>query len=391
MLSKNTFDPQCITYFQMNLISNTRIFWRRIAISTISYLISRYAGIGTQEEAFGNIYLEFLDFGDMLQIIFGREIAEEYTDLTNEYVFGLRDLLTAQLQGDAEAVQQEVNRLYQDASDSAAFLASVNPYFDEAGWRSLLEIFLQYTIEQANSFMTSEFSIEVSDRLTALTNRMGDVFAESLYDYMTSGFRYVPQPGDTQQCITYEQMETIYSIRMFWFELIIWVRAYMLSRHLRIGKPDEVYARLRQVPLDYVNSLKKFFGEHPAEEDLLRELYTYIDLISALYTAQEEGNTDEIDRITRLLYQNADERAAAITSINPLWTVKGWKSRLYDHLRDTINESSSLLAGDYTRNLDIFRSLLDLAENASGYFAQGLVQYLFSNQQKKSVSFHLIP
>jgi len=378
MLTRNAFDPQCLTIFQMNLIFNIRIFWRRLTIWTILYLVSGYKGIGTSEEAFSNIYLEFLDFGNMLEIIFGRESTAEYTAFSNTYAFLWRDLITAQLEGDTEAVQQYVNRLYQTVNEGAAFLASINPFMDEAVLRSLFGTYLLYTIEQANSIMTGEYNIAITDRLTELTNRLGDYFAESVYEYITSGFRYVPQPGDVRQCISYEQMNEIYSIRMFWFELILWIRAYMLSLHLGIGKTDEVYNRLRQVPLDYVNSLKGFFGEHPAEDDLLRELYTYIDLIGTLFTAQKAGNMDEIDRITRLLYKNADERAASISSLNPAWNEEEWRSRLYRHIRYTIAGSSSLLAGDYARNLDIFRSLMNLADSASGYFAKGLLQYLFT-------------
>jgi hypothetical protein len=381
MLSKHAFDPQCLTHFQMNLIFNARIFWRRLTIWTVNYILSRYEGLGTQEEAFGHLYLEFLDFGDTLQIFFGREITNEYTDLVNEYAYGWRDLLSAQLQGDVESVRQNVDRLYQNTADSAAFLASVNPYLDEAVWRGLLETYLRYTIEQANSFMTGEFSVEVSDRLTDLTNKMGDIFAESLYDYIISSFQYVPKPEDRLQCITYEQMDQIYRIRMFWFELILWVRAYMISRLRGIGKTDEVYARLRQVSLDFVDNLEKFFGTHPAEGALLEHLNTYIDLTADMITAQKEGDQAEIDRLARLLYQNANQRAAAITSINPFWSEAEWRTRLYDLLRNTIDESSSILAGDYSRNLDIFNTLMDLAENASGYFAQGLVYYLFQSKQ----------
>lgn len=384
MLSKSIFDPQCITYAQMNLIFNARFFWRRLTTWTISYLISRYEGIGIEEELFGRLYLESIDFGDMLQIVFGRGLSEDFTNLINQYSFGLRDLLTAQLAEDAEAVQRNVNFLYQNIADSAAFLASINPYFDEAGWRNLMETYLRYTIEQANSFMIGELNIELTDRLTGLTDRMGDYFAQSLLTYLTSGFQYVPFPGDELQCLTYDEVREIYGTRMYWFEQITWVRAYMLGKFLGIGSQEEIYARLKQVPVDYTNHLRQILGDSPAVEEELQVQFNYIDLIDALFTAQKGGNTEEIDRAIRFLYQNAGERAATGPPLTPFWSEEEWRKRLYQLLRGTVDESSSLLAGDYSRNMDIFSSLLDLAENASSYFAQGLVQHILSNRQKQA-------
>lgn len=384
MLTKKVFDPQCLTYFQMNLIFNTRIFWRRLTIWFINYILSRYEEIGTQEEAFTQIYLEYLDFGNMFQIIFGRENTAEYTNITNAYAFAWRDLLSAQLEGDAEAVGQYVNRLYQLMGEGAAFWASRNPFFEEAELRDLMQTYLRYTIEQANSFITGEFDIEVTDRLIDLTNKLGDLFAEKMYEYITSGLQYVPRPEDRVQCFTYEQMDTIYRIRMLWFDLIAWVRFYMLSRYEEIGKPDEVLARLRQVPLEYVSNLEKIFGEHPGEEELLRQLNEYIDLIDALITAQMEGDQAEIDRITRLLYQNANERAASVSSINPYWTEDGWRARMYNHLRYTIDESSALLAKNYVKSFNIFSMLMNLAGSASDYLAQGLIYHLSQLSENKA-------
>lgn len=396
MIIKSQFNDQCITYSQMNLIFNSRIFWRRLTTWTRIYLISRYYGVGTEEELFGRMYLESSDFGDMLRLVFGRETSQQYTLLLNQYSIILRDLLSAQFSGDTQAVQQDVDRLYQNADQRADFLASINPYWDAAVWRGYLDTYLQFTLEEANSFVTGDYSndIRIFDRLTALTNQIGDYFAEGLYRYLTAGSQngFVGSPdGDSaaddeqalEQCFTFEEMNQIYAIRMFWFELASWIRAYMLRRYKNIGNSKEVYDRLKQVPVDYVRMIGTVFGEQAAQGyiDLFN---TYIDLIDAYVTAQLNGNSEEVGRITRQLYQNADERAAFIASLNPFWTEEEWRSRLYNNLKATIEESSTLLSGDYARNIDIFSTLLSQAESASSYFAQGLISYI--NDQKNSVN-----
>lgn len=378
MVTKNKFNEQCITYGQMNMIFNSRIFWRRFTTWIRVYIISRYMGIGSEEEGFGRLYLETSSVGNILQIIFEREDSNQLSRLLNQLTFSLRDLITAQLQGNREAMNQNVNRLYETAADIAAFLASINPYVDETEWRGMLETYIQYTIREANSFITRNYSQDIGlfEELTALTDKMGDLLAQAVYDLIMGGSQNTDNlpPRSDQQCITYEQMNQIYNIRMFWFESVLWTRAYMLSRYSGIGNAEEVKARLQQVPAEYLDTLEQVFGER-IETDL-QLLTAYIDLIDALITAQSAGNTEEVDRITRLLYQNADQRAAFLASLNPYWDEDDWRRRLYNNLRSTIEESITFLTGDYARNLDIFSTLLDQAESTSGYFARGLFSYI---------------
>ncbi|HVI40303.1 MAG TPA: hypothetical protein VM577_06560 [Anaerovoracaceae bacterium] len=386
MVMKNKFNEQCITPSQMNLIFNVRIFFRRFTTWIRAYIISRYVGVGTEEELFGRLYLESIDFGDIFHVVIGRETSNKFTQLLNQFTFGLRDLLTAHLAGNSAAVSENVNSLYKNADDLAAFLASVSPYFNEAEWKSMLKTYLQGTLEEANSFAAGDYKkdIEIFDRLMDLTNTMGYRFAQAIYDYLTSDSQNtnnVPPQG-SQQCMTLEQMNKIYNIRMIWFDLVTWVRNFMLSKYRGIGDVNEVFNRLQQVPDEFVNNLKQVFGDNPAFDTYQLQLNAYVDLIDSLTTAEMKGNTDEIKRITQLLYQNADERAASFSSLNPsFWNKNELQTRLYDNLRSTLDESTSFLAGDYARNLDIFSTLLDQAESISGYIAQGLVGYI--NSQSK--------
>lgn len=380
IIMKSKFNEQCITYSQMSLIFNMRLFWRRLTIWTRIYIISRYLGIGTAEVSFERLYLENLNYGDMLGILFSRSIANRYSQLLNQFSIGLRELITARLEGDFDAVRQNIDRLVQNANQRAAFLASINPYFNETEWRGLVTTYLQDTMQEANLFAAKDFrtDIEYFDRIMTLSNQMGDVFAQAMYDYITSGAGDTSSlpPQEGQRCFTSDQMNRIFDTRMFWFDMINWVRALMLSRYQDVGNEDEIYARLQQVPADFVNNLKTFFGESPGVNELQLELNAYIGLIDSLITAQKAGDTEEINRITRQLYQNADDIAASIASINPNWDQNEWKTRLYNNLRSTLDESAMFLTEDYARNLDIFSSLMDQAESASDYFAQGLMDFL---------------
>jgi len=376
MKIKSSFDPRCITYSQMNLIVNSRIYYRRLTTWTRAYILSKYYGIGTEEELFGRLYLESLDIGKMMQIVFGREISEQYSQFLSQFPIALRDLLNAQTEGDMEAVARNIDRLYQNVAERAVFLEEINPYWSEAEYIELFSTYIQLILEVANALAARDFNkgMELYDRLTAHSNRMGDVFAQGLYEYITSG-QQAAEPLSPQQCITFDQMNTIYYIRMFWFELVIWIREYMLSRYLNLGDADEIYAWLNQVTADFVNNMKQIFVEIDTAE-YLQLFRDYLGLIDALITAQIEGNIDEMSRITQSLYQNADERAAFVASINPFWNEDDARVRLYNNLRSTIEESTTFLTGDYARNIDIFSRLLDQAESTSNFLAQGAFEYL---------------
>lgn len=376
MITKSDFDKQCITYSQMNMISNSRLFWRRFTTWIRSYIVSRYAGIGSEEEAFSRLYFETSGIGNFLQVVFERESSNSISQLFNQITFALRDLITAQFQGNSEAVTQSANRLYEVVDNFAAYLASINPYISETEWRDMLQGYIQLTLEDVNSYFTGNYSndIPLSERLTELTNRMGDDLAQSLNDYIISGYSLVPQSN--LQCITYDQMNQIYKIRMFWYELFTWTRAYMISRYKGVGNAGELKAHLNQIIAEHVNTLQQFFGVNL--EAYLQQLNTYVDLVDNLITAQMEGNIDEINRIVQLLYRNADQRASQIASLSPFWNENEWRNRLYAGLHGTIAQSTTFLTGDYSSNLDTFMTLLDLAENTSSYYAHGLFNYLLS-------------
>lgn len=178
------FNEQCITFSQMNLITNSRQIWRTITAWSRAYLISRYLGVGTKEALFAKLYDEFSHYGEMMRLIFGAEFAENFTWLLNEYTIALRELVSAQQEGNREEVSRTLERMYRNAAERARLLAQVNPFWNEATWRGMFETYLNYTIEMANAFITGNYSGDVAnyDKITALSVQMADYFAQG---YMT--------------------------------------------------------------------------------------------------------------------------------------------------------------------------------------------------------------
>jgi len=379
MVIINDFNPECITYSQMNMIYNVRIYYRRIMNLTRSYMRNRYYRLGAADVLFDRLYLESLELGSILHLNFGRTNSDQYSQLLSQFVIDLRDLISAQIEGNTEQINQNVARLYENINERAALKAAMNPYWSEDLYKSLFGAYIQDLIEEANALASGNFNEDVAlyDRLTERTNKLGDVFAEGVYNYITSGSS-LPKSGP---CITYEQMRTIQNIRMFWFDLAVWTRSYMISRYLKVGDEEAYYNRLKKVPVDYTNELKSIYGEKLAA-DLLQELNEYLNLINNYITAQQTGNIDEINRIIQLLYQNVSNRAALQASANPFLDENEWRNRLYNiQVKGVIDESTAILAGNIARSLDIFIDLLNQAESMSDFFARSLFNYFTETQQ----------
>lgn len=381
MVKINDFNPECITYSQMDMIFYARLYYRRILALTRSYMRNRYYSLGAEDVLFDRLYLESLDIGRLLQLNFGRARPETYSQYLSQFVIYLRDLISAQIEGNTEGINQNVQNLYDNINTRAAFLAAMNPYWSEAEYKTLLGTYVQGLIELANAYSSGNLNevITIYDNLTEQTNNLGDAFAEGIYNYITSGSS-IPASGP---CITYEQMRRIQNIRMFWFDLMVWLRTYMIDKLLKLGNEDAVYNRIKKVIADYTNELKSIFGEKLGE-DLAQYLYEYLELVDNYLNAQMAGNIDEINRIIPLLYQNAASRAALQASVNPLLSEEEWRNRLSNlQVRGIIDETTAILSGDIARSLDIFIDLLNQAESMSDYFAKTLFNYFIQIQKNQ--------
>lgn len=382
MIIKNRFNPQCITYSQMQMTFNMRMYYRRIINLTRIYMRNRYYNLGAPDVLFDRLYLEYLDIGNMLHLNFGRASRDQYSRLLGEFAISLRELITAQIEGNVETIDRNVQRIFDNVYTRGVFLAEINPYWATNEYRNLFNAYIQYLIRSANLLSLGNLNedIVLYDSITELTNNMGDAFAEGIFNYITSGKTLLAQEGDA--CITYEQMRTIQNVGMFWFDLQVWLRNYMLSKFVNIGDKEATFDRLKRVVVDFGDELKNIYGETFAA-DLVQKLNEYIDLVDRYTTAQMDGDNDEVIRIIPLLYQNADARAAMEAAATSL-SESEWRRRLRElQVQGIIDQSTALLSGNFARSLDIFLDLLSRAEDMSEFVAPGLFNYFTRMQQNQ--------
>ena len=269
----------------MSIINNARLFFIKLSACSNLYY-QQVLWYWNTEESFQRLYSEIsglVIYSKWLLIV---NLWMKFLNcLTDLYL--LYDLITFQLQGNTAAMNQNVNRLYQISRNSSSFLASINPYLNEEEWRNLLDTYIQYTLEEANALAAGNYTsfIQYDEIILDHINKMGDILAQSLYDYLISGYDLSPQSN--LQCITYEQMDQLFRLRMAWNEINILTNMYMLSRYRGIANPDVTKTILNQFIIDHVDRLQQFFGTNL--ENYSQQLLTYINLIDSLITAQSKA------------------------------------------------------------------------------------------------------
>lgn len=370
----------CITRAQLNIIFNTRRFWRELAVWLRDYFRSRYLGTGDAEEVFKRLYNLPDKFGESLRLVFGDRFSEDYTLLLKQHIVILSELITAQIEGNVAEINENVNRLYQNGYERAKFLASFNPFWGVTDWRNLIDTYFQYTIEEANAFARDDHrtSIELYERIIAHSHLIGDYYSQGLFNYIlySPDLNRPSQTGKLQEdrgdlCITFDQLNAIYNFRMFWFELTSWIRAYFIVIFEGRGDPANIRTRIDVIYDEYRAILSPLFGSE-VTEGYMQLIENYVDLILALISAQKENDVDAINQITQLINQNINDRISFLAAINPYFDQSEWRNMLINYTRYTYEEIFYYLSGDHSRSLDAFSRLLDLSQELGDVFSYEL-------------------
>ncbi len=181
------------------------------------------------------------------------------------------------------------------------------------------------------------------------------------------------------------QMNFIFRARMIWRDLATWLRSYKVSLYGGVGNTDEISQRLFQIPLEYGNILRFFFGDQPTEQ-FINLLTQYIAILQSLFHAQIDNDVNAINSLTQQAYQNVNSTAALLASINPYWTQGEWITLLTLFTGLQIQEATTFLTKDYTSNNDIFDRILSFTNIIGDYFSEGLTNYFILKQQQQKTT-----
>lgn len=387
MSNNNQTEEVCITSTQVNIVFDTRLFWRELIYWTTSYLNSVFTGIGNSAEEYAKLLDTPAGYSYMLRLILRRPVADRYRTLFGRYIIILRELVNAVLNGDTEMINEKVTELYRNSAERAEFIAGVFPSLSKDVLEDMLNTFVQLEFEEINSYVSQDYSrtVEILDNLLLHADNMADYFSQGIINLITAAPVYESNSmadstynQDSGICITNDELDIILRIALFWIELAGWFRAYRISLMAGTGNSELIYNRLNQHLINFGNDLKTFLDEETVDTHimLLRE---YVSLMDQMLNARISNNVEEMNRIYRLTVENINARAEFLASVFPSLSADELRNRLTTIHSYFIEMAAAFLSGEYTRNIAIFEALINLAEEIGYYFIESLFAMMSVN------------
>ena len=162
-------------------------------------------------------------------------------------------------------------------------------------------------------------------------------------------------------------------MRLLWEQHVYWTRMVILSMVFGLPDTQVVTNRLPRNPKDFEATLGRFYGKDIAAK--FAELLTsHLTIAAELVSAAKAGDSTAAADAEKRWYENADQIAAFLGSINPYWSVQLWQKMLYDHLAMTKTEAVNILSQEYEDSVSVFENIEQQALNMADMMTQGIVK-----------------
>lgn len=175
---------------------------------------------------------------------------------------------------------------------------------------------------------------------------------------------------------TQQQICLMNQTRQLWEQHVYWTRFFIISTAADLHDLEAVTNRLLQNPKDFAKLLQPIYGVKIAGR--FQELFTQHLLIAAdLVNAAKNAEVSKANDARKRWYENADEIAGFLSSVNPCWDEAKWKTMLYSHLEMTEKEATLRLRGNYAADIQMFDNIENEALKMANYMYCGIIKQGF--------------
>ncbi|MGC6176761.1 LysM peptidoglycan-binding domain-containing protein [Lacrimispora sp. 38-1] len=190
---------------------------------------------------------------------------------------------------------------------------------------------------------------------------------------LNPGLGYFSSDGyNTYNEISKSQADLSDYIRKLWEQHITWTRLTILSLVFDLPDTDLVTNRLLRNPKDFEEILKLLYGDRKAST--FADLFTnHLVIAAELVNAAKAGDSNAAADAEKRWYENADEIADFLASINPYWSREDWKKMLYQHLEMTKDEAVNMLTGKYSESITGYDQIEEQALVMADMMTNGIV------------------
>lgn len=164
------------TQYQVALLNQLRMLWEQHVHWTRSFIISTAANLGDLDPTTKRLLRNPSDFAELFRQFYGDEIADNFKDLFTQHLLIAGDLVNAAKNNDTKAADEARKKWYANADEISAFLAQINPYWDETKWKELFYSHLQMTEKEAVLRLAGKYEedIAIYDQIEAEALNMAD-------------------------------------------------------------------------------------------------------------------------------------------------------------------------------------------------------------------------
>ncbi len=161
---------------QVNLMNELRMLWEQHVHWTRSFIISTAANLGDLDAVTARLLRNPADFAKVLHLFYGRKDADRFQELFTQHLLIAADLVQAAKRGDAAAAEAARKKWYMNADDLSAFLAKINPFWNEAEWKEMFYSHLRMTEKEAVLRLAGSYDedIKIYDMIEAEALEMAD-------------------------------------------------------------------------------------------------------------------------------------------------------------------------------------------------------------------------
>jgi len=167
----------------MNILINYQSLWANLALWIRSVMRSTVFNTPDLQTNVNQLFNKVpQDFYNAFWLFYGQEISQYFLNYLTRFIASALQLINAYRDNDIETINASTRQWYQSADDLAAFLASINVYWDSNQWRSLLYEYVRLEIEEIIAFQSGNYEHEVVifNRKQYLSDLMGSYMARGI-------------------------------------------------------------------------------------------------------------------------------------------------------------------------------------------------------------------
>lgn len=174
--------PVCISKVEVDLSNTMRMLWEQHVAWTRMTIISMVENLPDVDVVTKRLLRNPADFEAALRPYYGNEKAAKFASLFKDHLIIAALLVKAAKAGDSKAAADAEKKWYTNADDIAAYLNSINPYWQKDGLTKMLYDHLAMTKSEAVLQISKDYSASIAeyDKIEQQALEMADAFTDGI-------------------------------------------------------------------------------------------------------------------------------------------------------------------------------------------------------------------